>query len=248
MLSQIGHIPFNLWILDPLLEHNLQLWVPAGWRLPATALALGLSAGVFEEVARYAMYRWWRRDARSWSKGLLLGAGHGGIEAIILGALVLLTFINMVAVKDMDLSTLVTAEELELAQRQVEYYWSAPWYTSMLGAVERAFTIPFHIAASVLVLQVFTRKQSRWLWLAIGWHAFIDAIAVYAINTWGAYITEAIIGGSALLNIGIILVLRQPDPEPTEIETAVPLPGPISFSDLGEIEETPEMLEDTRYN
>jgi uncharacterized membrane protein YhfC len=60
---------------------------------------LGLSAGFFEESARYVVYRWWARDARTWSQGLMLGAGHGGIESILLGFLLAINVAALAGVR-----------------------------------------------------------------------------------------------------------------------------------------------------
>jgi uncharacterized membrane protein YhfC len=207
---------------------------------------LGLSAGLWEELARYAAYRWWAKDARWWGKGLLLGAGHGGIEAIVLGGLVLATFINMVVVRNLNLSNLVSPEQLEAAQQQVTAYWSAPWYLSMLGALERGWTIIFHLAASLLVLQVFIRRQTGWLWLAVGWHAFLDAIAVYASQFWSPYVVEVLIGVLALASLWIIFSLRQPEPFVEEKIVSSPAPG--DPQSLVNMEETKENIDRTRYD
>jgi hypothetical protein len=120
----------------------------------------------------------------------------------------------------------------------------------LLGAVERAFTIPFHIAASVLVLQVFTRRPGhqmlRWLGLAILYHTLLDASAVFIARQWGGYAAEAVIGGSVILDIFIIFSLRQPEPE------SIPLLSPQTAHEHPTftptpVEETSENLENTRY-
>lgn len=244
ILSQFAHLPFNSWILNPLLQDRIMPVLPVSQGVLAAALALGLSAGFFEELARYIIYRWWVKDARSWSKGVLLGAGHGGMEAILLGLLVLITYLQVVAYRNVDLSTVFPADQVQLAEQQIQVYWTMPWYASLLGAVERAFTIPFHIAASVLVLQVFIRKQMRWLWLAVGWHMILDAGAVYASNYLSVYLTEGIIGIGAIINIGIILALRKPEPDITEISTQL---VPTKPNVIQPVDETPENLSETRY-
>jgi uncharacterized membrane protein YhfC len=250
IISQIFHIPFNTIILNPLLGDLRQAILGTPGQL-IVAILLGLSAGVFEECARYVMYRWWAKDARSWRKGILAGAGHGGVEAIILGVLVMLTYINMLAYRNLDLSSLsLSPDKLELARQQIQAYWSYPWYVTLLGAVERAFTIPFHIAASVLVLQVFTRRpghqQIWWLGLAILYHTLMDASAVFISSQWGGYVAEGMLAVTAVVDIIIIFALRQPEPEssepaslPTSVEPLVFTPTPI--------EETSENLENTRY-
>jgi uncharacterized membrane protein YhfC len=248
ILSQVAHIPFNFLVLNPQLRALGESSLPEPLPLVLTALALGLSAGLFEEFARYGMYRWWAKDARSWGRGLLLGAGHGGMEAILLGVLVLYGFLQLLALRNADLATVVPVDQLALAKAQVEAYWSANWYDSLLGALERAFTIPFQIAASVLVLQVFIRKQMRWLWLAVAWHTIVDAGAVAAVPNIGPYLTEALIGVFALISLFIIFRLRQPEPiEPPEVDLT-PLPPPLSAAVLKPVEESDTTLEHSRYD
>ncbi|MFC1996255.1 YhfC family intramembrane metalloprotease [Chloroflexota bacterium] len=222
--SQVFHIPFNMLVLDPLME-RLGLDPNISIQLAVIALLLGLSAGVFEEVARYIAYRFWLKKEcdRTWSSALMFGAGHGGIEAIILGVLVTYGFIQLFALKDANLEALIPLDQLEVTRAQVDLFWSAPWYATILGAVERAATLCFHLSATVLVLQVFRRGSIFWLLLAIGWHAAIDAMAVFASQTWSIYFTEALIVGAGLLALLIIFALREmpakPDDEtPTKIE------------------------------
>jgi uncharacterized membrane protein YhfC len=105
ILSQVAHIPFNMLVLNPQLRALGKSALVEPLPLVLTALALGLSAGLFEEFARYGMYRWWAKEARSWGRGLLAGAGHGGVEAIILGVLVLYGFMQLLALRNVDLAT-----------------------------------------------------------------------------------------------------------------------------------------------
>lgn len=244
ILSQVFHIPFNLLVLNPLLGEVRGAQISEVLKSAVTAIVLGLSAGLFEEGARYLMYRFWTKNARTWKEGLLLGAGHGGMEAILLGALVLLTFIQMYAMRGSDLSMMVPAEQLELAQQQIDAYWSVTWYDSLLGALERAFALPCQIAFSALVLQVFVRKQFRWLFFAIGWHTLVDAVAVFAVGQWGYYITEALIAILAVASVAILFSLRtQEEMPPVEVSPSS-LP---SQTQLPELDLTSESIETTRY-
>ncbi|MFO7537372.1 MAG: YhfC family glutamic-type intramembrane protease, partial [Chloroflexota bacterium] len=61
ILSQVGHIPFN-WATGLLTGG----WGIGLWPLPLLALAAGLSAGLFEEVARWLVLRYWLKQARGW--------------------------------------------------------------------------------------------------------------------------------------------------------------------------------------
>lgn len=245
ILSQIGHLPFNLLGLNPLIEKYLPD-LPGGLQIPLVALVLGLSAGVFEEFTRYAVYRWWLKDARSWSRGLMFGAGHGGLEAILVGVVSLYSYIQLASLKNVDLSSLVSANYLSLAREQVSWYWSMPWYDSLLGSMERLFTLPLHLCAALLVLLAFTRKKFFWVWLAVGLHALVDALAVYLSQTTSIYAAELAIAILAILEIGLIFYLRRYLPEPV-IDLPIPSAPPWSPVILQEIPETTETLEETRY-
>ena len=217
--SQILHIPFNWLVLNRL------GWLPTDTavlsNLIILSLFLGLSAGVFEEVARYLTYRYWAKDARTWSQGMMLGAGHGGIEAILLGSLGLLNFAILFGLSQGQFGSLIPADQMELVNAQIDAMFGVPWYMAVLGAVERAFALCLHLAFSVMVLQVFLRKNIGWLILAILWHALVDATAVFAVTTWDALITELLIGVLALISVAIIYKLYEPNPIVPELE---PLP------------------------
>ena len=228
IISQIGHIPFN-YFLTWLFQKGFLPTPPVTWWRYFNPIVLGLSAGLFEELSRAAVYAWWAKDARSWRRGVLLGAGHGGVEAFILGALVLYTFLQMVSLRNADLSKIIPADQLQLAQQQMSAYWSASWYAALLGALERFFTIPFQICLSVIVLQAFIRRQPAWVVMAIGLHAFADALSVYLMGVWkgqvwSSYAIEGVIGILSIIGVVILFALRRPEPEP--VVELIPVPAP----------------------
>ena len=245
VVSQVAHIPFNSLVLGRLID-------ALGWTDPASTGALigvsvlvGLSAGVFEEGARYLMYRFWAKKARSWDEALMIGAGHGGIEAILLGLLAAYALLQALALRGVDLATVVPASQIETARLQLETYWAAPWYGALLGALERLFAICLHLSLSVLVLQCFTRRQWLWLPTAIGWHAFVDAAAVAALSRFGPYWTEALVGLMALISLAIVYSLRQPtaaEPPPGRAST----PQELHLVDDGP--PTRDQLDDSRFS
>lgn len=247
VLSQVGHIPFNA-AISSLFRQEIFPPIPESGKLVFNAVFLGLSAGIWEEGARYATYRWWAKKARSFPKAFLLGAGHGGIEAIILGGLVLYTYIQLVALRGADLSKLVPANQLAALQAQVSTYWSLPWYMSLLGAFERIMALLTQISLSILVWQAFARRQGRWILAAVGWHALIDALAVFSVSKWGALATEGILLLFMPINILILFVFRPSKIEPiipVGIEETPSLPSPIKK--LEDIDETPTSLDNTRF-
>lgn len=242
ILSQVGHIPFN-WGIGLLLNRTgMVYWSPLAQQI-FNACFLGLSAGLFEELARYLVLCFWAKEARSWRKGILFGAGHGGAEAIILGVLVLISYVSMLVMRSMDYSILLSASQIDAVQQQVSAYWSAAWYDSLLGAVERFFTIPVQIALAVMVMQVFTQKKTRWLFFAILYHAILDGTVVFLMPKIGMYCTEALVGFFAVVSIGIIFLLRQPEPPPEPIPEPIHVVVPI----IPPVEETTDKLDETRF-
>jgi uncharacterized membrane protein YhfC len=246
VFSQVGHIPFNT-LVAPVFNQFGFISLHPTVQLVIQAAFYGLSAGLFEEGARYLILRFWLKDARSYRTGILFGAGHGGAEAIIFGALVLFAYVQLLILRNAtpaELVQVVSANQIELAQAQLAAYWSAPWYDTLLGAVERLFTIPCQIAMAVMVMQVFTRKNIGWLFAAIGYHALIDAVAVFGQSNMSMYALEAIVGGFAILSLIIVFLLRQPEPQLNlEPAPAAPAQAPA----LKPVEETNENLDNTRY-
>jgi uncharacterized membrane protein YhfC len=242
ILSQVGHIPFNS-LMSTLLNKTSLATLSSQNAMFFNAAFLGLSAGLFEELFRYGIYRWWLKDARSWKRAVLAGAGHGGVEAIILGGLALLAFFQLTTMRNVDLSTLYTGDTLVQAQAQVNAYWSATWYDSLLGAVERSFTIVIQISFSILVLQAFVRKQARWVFASILYHALVDGSALVALQLTNAYWVEGMVCIFALISLAIIFLLRKPEPEVKMMEVEIIAPVQKSVN----TEPSNEQLDNSKY-
>ena len=245
VISQIGHIPFN-YLLDQLFERGILSAPPETWTTLFNALLLGLSAGLWEEITLYAVYRWWAKEARTWRQGIIVGAGRGGIESIIIGLYVLVIFTQMVVFRFGDLESLIPIEQIPILEQQLAIYWSSPWYDTLLGALERSFSIVFHISASLLVLQVFIRSQSRWLWMAVLWHTIANAGAVYLVTEINPYAAEVWMGFVCLASFVIIYLLRDSKDDQYSSQPSTRQDG--NHHDLPKsVEVTNEHIEGTRY-
>jgi uncharacterized membrane protein YhfC len=215
VLSQAGLLPFENYVVNPVLNNlSISGKIPSLAVLIIGAFALGLSAALFEELFRYGMFRWWAKDARSRWAGLLTGAGHGGAAAIILGLLVLYNFINMAMIKNMDLSTLVSADQMPGVQAQITTFWSVPWYYSLREALQQLFTIPIQLCLALLVLQTFIRKQWYWVLVAIGFHTLVESSKVIAQNLINENLISLVLAVFAAASIAIIMALRKSEPLP----------------------------------
>lgn len=139
-----------------------------------------LTAGLFEEGARWIAYRLFVKDHR-FENGLMYGAGHGGIESILLvGVSVLSTAISAYFYPQM-----YTAAQLATIA-------ATPEWVAFIALWERIATMTFHVAMSVLVLESFKPGQGYYLGVAMGAHFFLNFTALYAMQ-WGLVASEAVV-------------------------------------------------------
>jgi uncharacterized membrane protein YhfC len=157
-------------------------------------LVLSLTAGLFEEGARFLAYRYVIPDTRSWNGAVTFGAGHGGCESAMLGALMGLELANMVALGSPPALPGLTPDEQTRIAAAVAQYWATPAYVPMLGALERVFSIVFHMAMAVMVLRALTRRNLGWLAAAVALHATGNAIAALILHAWGPLAAETAVG------------------------------------------------------
>jgi len=203
-------------IIQAILTPQLKASPALRW---AWYVILALTAGLFEEVGRFVGYRWLMgKENKTWNKAVMYGAGHGGLESMLLvGGLGLLTLIQLLIIPSLNLSSLPAATQKQIAD-QFAAIAAQPAWLPLLGGYERVCAIAFHIAMSVVVLQVFRRGQIRWLWVAVLSHFAFDfsAIAVAQVlpalgvsnATLVTLATEGVVAVGALLALWLIFALR----------------------------------------
>ena len=191
------------------------LYGPAGGTIVGNlglyALFGGLMAGLFEECGRWCALRLGKRWARGPQDALMYGAGHGGIEAVLLaGSAMLSNLLVCFALNEGGLAgaaALMGVDALTDAQAAT----LAPLVTTPAGmylwsAFERAVAVAIHLSLSVLVYRAVQRSRARWLLLAILLHAGVDAAAIAA----AAFLPVAGVELVALLwAAGLVLLARR---------------------------------------
>ena len=220
--SQVVHFPLNDLLVDlGLLQETGGM---EGSQLLQTALILGFTAGLSETAARAVGY-WFlfRRDAaRRWEDGVMVGLGHGGIEAMIFGAVLTAASVGSLwALRDADLGALeVTPEQLQALTQQMALFFDRPWQ-GFLGLLERSTAILLHVSLSLLVWRAFQRRQIGYALLALVYHGAADASAVYMIGRVGPenlWLVEAVFLAIAMPGLLWIWWLwRQRDPAPRPV-------------------------------
>jgi uncharacterized membrane protein YhfC len=222
LISRVPIVQVTQALIAPQLRASFALQI-------AWLALLALTAGLAEEIGRYVGYRWlMRREEKTWDKAVMYGLGHGGLESMLLvGGLTLLTLINLLVLPSV-IGTL-PADQRALVEQQLAAIGAQPDWLPLVGAWERLWSIVFHVALSVVVLQVFRRGSLRWLWLAVLVHALVDFVAVGSPMLLGLQGTsalvwpEAIVTIAGLIGLWAIWALRPP---PEEEAVAVGIAGP----------------------
>jgi ABC-2 type transport system ATP-binding protein len=221
VLSQVGHLPFNAMLMPLLPAHGMA-------RLVSMSIFLGLSAGCFEEVARYLAMRFAMEKERTGAHALAYGAGHGGIESAILGGLVSLTLINILIIERNGIENLgLDAAQAETVRAQIAAFHQGGVLPCFLAAMERLCTIPFHVAASTLVMRAVVERRVMWLLVAIVFHAITDGLILPVTHYLGSNAVEAFVLASlpvSLMTIAISMRALPKLPRPS-LEERPPAKG-----------------------
>ncbi len=208
LAAQIGSGFFTRSV-NALIADNAASW-PMMTQIVFDGLLLGLSAAVWEEGVRYAVLRWWAKEVRSWKDGVMMGAGHGGAMAILLGIFALFYVSQMFRYRNADLSAIVPADQLAYAQAEVARFWSQPWYFTLLNALDSFSFLMVNIGLATLVMRAFLKQQFSWFLLALVLHFVIASGRELGMAFIGPYWTEALlllVGLSCLL---LVFLWREP--------------------------------------
>jgi len=243
VLSQVGHIPFNQFVLLPVLEGWGIGEGQSGWELLALGAALGLSAGIFEEAARYVVFRYWLVKNSNTMLPVKYGVGHGGIEALLVGILTLFTLIQVMTLGGEGSLSSFPLEQAELIQSQIAAYWDIPWQQALLGAWERVSALAFHIGASLMVYKSVREKNPVWLVIAIIGHAMFNAFAVIFSRQLDFVLLESSLFVFALGWLYWSWSVRVIELEQLHPDQPLPRKPRLTTQRI-----TPEQLEESRYD
>ncbi|UCG23542.1 MAG: YhfC family intramembrane metalloprotease [Chloroflexota bacterium] len=173
--AQLVHLPLNR-----LLEQiGLLPQDTESGSIILTALILGLTAGVTEELARTAGYAIVRK-ARRYEDGLMMGLGHGGIEAMIVGVILAASVSSLWFVQEGGIPPIELSPEQSAALERQSSILSESPALALLPLVERAIALVIQVSLSIMVLMAFVRRNWLYVVAAIGVHTAFDFTVVTA--------------------------------------------------------------------
>ena len=202
---QVVHTPLVLVTQAPLYLAFLPMGTTAA--VAVLAVYLGLLAGLFEEVGRYIVYRYYfQRQGIPLTRenGLQFGAGWGGVESMMVALLVLSSMVSYIVLTGD--GGVIPLPDDPAVQAQVEALRALTPLDILPGLAERMMTITLHIAWSLMVLAAVVYNRKALLALAVLWHAAVDAAAVYLAQTQGILVTEAVIFVFAVFGLAYIFM------------------------------------------
>lgn len=168
--------------------NNVASGLPAATIATIALVAALITSGLFEETSRWVVLKYLAKRDRGRPDGLMFGAGHAGIEAILLVAagavsgLVLLT-LGPTIIEQMRSSA---PGQVALVQGQLETLRNLSPVDALLGVWERVPATAFHIAATLAVLRSVRERRLSWLWIAIVAHILFNTVAITLLRGTGS--------------------------------------------------------------
>jgi len=131
------------------------------------SLVLSASAGLFEESSRFFAFRIFRRLRRDWNTGIMYAIGHSGMESIIVGGSLILTFLVIT----------YAPEKLSPELLSQVAVLESGFLQGLYSSFERLIVgLLIHACFTCVVLLSLTRSQKRYLLLAMLWHFGHDMV------------------------------------------------------------------------
>lgn len=166
ILEQIVHvIVMNAW--GDIFTNPKYLWVKAIYG--------GMAAAAFEEMGRYLAMKFVMKKKLNKKEALMYGAGHGGIEAFIIGGLAgISNLATAISVNTGGLDEAIQAGEQAIISVVEEMVALAPYQFLLMG-IERLSAMTLHICLSYLVYLAVKNRKIEYLSMALVVHFLVDA-------------------------------------------------------------------------
>jgi uncharacterized membrane protein YhfC len=169
----------------------------------------GLAAGVFEETARLIGFRFLLKHHRKWKDGIAYGIGHGGAEALLIGAfggVQTIVFAFLINSGNFDALIQQAGQGGAALAAVKDQLVHAPSVFFALGGLERISAFALQLALSVLVLLAV--KSGKWIYffLAVLIHAALDFVAaLYQVLHFNLFVVEGFFLFAAICSVVFIV-------------------------------------------
>lgn len=166
-----------------------------------------LAAGVFEETGRFLTCKFFMKKRSDNADAVMLGLGHGGIEAVILLGITMASYLSAAIMLNSmgfdafaEMSQANTPELIELLKSQIDTIAACSLPQVLLSILERICAMTLHVSMSVVVMKAASVKGKLWLYpAAVVMHAVFDVpAALYQRGVISSlWLTELILAAEA---------------------------------------------------
>lgn len=135
-----------------------------------------MAAALFEEIGRYLGMRLLAKPTGEPGTGVAYGIGHGGVEALLIGALPQFQLLMMAFMFNQGRLDAVMGQSVPAATLGVikQNLMSFTFFDPVYGGLERVIALLLQIAFSLMVWKAVSQKKVVWLFAAIAIHAAFD--------------------------------------------------------------------------
>lgn len=166
-------------------------------------VALCLRAGIVEEGGRYIAFSLLLKKKNKIGDALMYGAGHGGMEVILVLTLTMVSNIAFAAMlNNSGLDALIASApgQAEAYRTTAESLIATKTETIYLGLAERVTAMIVHISLSVVAFYAVRLRKKRFYFLSVFMHAGFNAfILLLQYGVVGLIGIEAILFAAALV-------------------------------------------------
>ena len=187
------------------------------------ALYGGAAAALFEETGRIFAAKTFLRKRSDTPNAFMYGAGHGGVEAIIVGTITQISNLSLAATinagKAGELLSTLSGAQYDAALEQLRALCQHESLAFFLAGFERVLAVALHISLSLILFKGLREKKGGLVALCYGLHFAFDAIAVLVSGAFGVFAAEAFLTVSVLL---VVLLAAKLAPLPKKEEEETP--------------------------
>ena len=174
------------------------------------------ASSITQMGALYLIYRFMLNTVDTEREALMVGAGQGGIELLILVVFLAIptltqmrslrsatdeTLVNLIARSERISEAEVEPTDIDKLRETIDDYWSTAWYIPLLQAIPSLATLPAQLALAVIVLAARTRRSLRPLVGAMALHFLARSLPAFAQYFGGIVLALAVsvlVGGVAI--------------------------------------------------
>jgi uncharacterized membrane protein YhfC len=172
-------------------------------------IVLAVTAGLFEETARYVFAGSFLKKQRAFRDALAFGLGHGFCEVILLtGMAQINNIIYTVMINNGTFSTITSTLPAAKRQQLLAAMLAVKPEMIYIGVLERVFAVTFHVFATVLIFKALREHKIRYYFWALAAHALLDFGAVSLSHYGNIWISEGFTFVVALVSLFFIFKMK----------------------------------------